>query len=245
MLLKASPLGCAGVLLIAACGTTPAPYRAENGPGEVDGEVVAYDDAGDEVDATSAQQLTAMEVLPAQFIVEDMPLRMLTEGDALDLWRAPQGGHVVLVAAKVRHFPSTAAALRVRVWSPATGILIAEEKRTVAMVPVPDEPDTAQPDLRSRSQVSHVPLCPNYDPDAIVDRELEVEVQMTALYTDPPQQAAARVHLVPRCNQEAATEQELCRCECGASYTLGKCKPDAGIAPADAQVRDLTDNGAP
>src|SRR5689334_20539303 len=53
-------------------------------------------------------------VLPAQFTELDTPLRMLAEGDSIDLWPAPQGGHVVLVAAKVRNFVGDTAVLRVQ-----------------------------------------------------------------------------------------------------------------------------------
>src|SRR5262245_62481449 len=94
----------------------------------------------------------------AQFTAESTPMRMLAEGDSLELWAAPQGGHVVLVGAKVQGLPGDIAVLRVRVRHPETNLIVAEEARSVKMVPVPGEPDTLQPDIRSRSQVAHVPL---------------------------------------------------------------------------------------
>ncbi len=171
-------------------------------------------------------------VLPAQFTEENMPLRMLADGDLLDLWAAPQGGHVVLLSAKVKHLTSDAATLKVRIRRPDTGFIVAEESRTVAMVAVDGEPDTKQPDLRSRSQAAHVPLCPDYDRIAIVDVPVDVRVQVTALYVDPPATGEATRRLVPSCDHTTPEDEPLCRCECAGDYFLGKCKPDA--APADA-----------
>jgi len=134
-------------------------------------------------DGTTADSLSLV-VLPAELTEESMPLRMLADGAALHLWNAPQGGHVVLVAAKVENLSSNTATLKVRMRRPG-GIIVAEESRTVAMVPVPGEAGRMQPDIRSRSQVAHVPLCPDYDVDDIVGQPLEVDVEITALYTDP------------------------------------------------------------
>lgn len=169
----------------------------------------------------------ALEVIPAAFTEENAPLRILRSGDTIDLLRAPQGGHVVLLAAQVRNASSTAANIRVRMRRPDTGFIVAEEKRTVAMVAVPDDPATMQPDLRTRSQVAHVPLCPDYDPIDVVAEPLDVEIEVTALYTDPPAVGSARLTLVPACRQASPEAQALCRCECEANYALGKCAVDA------------------
>jgi hypothetical protein len=176
-------------------------------------------------------------VLPAQFTEENMPLRMLADGDPLDLWAAPQGGHVVLLSAKVKHLVTDTATLRVVIRRPDTGFIVAQESRTVAMVPVPGEPDTKQPDLRSRSQAAHVPLCPDYDPIDIVDQPVSVSVHVTGLYTDPPATGEATRRLVPSCDRTTPEDMPLCRCECQGNYFLGKCKPDASpdrAMPSDA-----------
>ena len=178
----------------------------------------------------------ALVVVPAAFTEENAPMRLLRTGDAIDLVRPPQGGHVVLLAAQVRNMSTHAATLRVRMRRPETGFIVAEEKRTVAMVPVPGEHATMQPDLRSRSQVSHVPLCPDYDSVDIGEQPLDVEIQVTALYTDPPRVGSARLLLVPTCRQTTEGELALCRCECEANYTLGKCITDAE-APLRARDR--------
>ena len=175
-------------------------------------------------------------VLPAQFTEENMPLRMLREGDAIDLWAAPQGGHVVLVGAKVKNLGTDTAIMRVRVRYPDTPFIVAEEARSVKMVPVPGEPDTMQPELTTRTQVAHVPLCPDYDPMDIVDRPLEFVVQITDRATEPPRFGESTLRLHPSC-AAAAPYELFCRCECTANYVLGKCSRDGGLADASALTR--------
>jgi hypothetical protein len=168
-------------------------------------------------------------VLPAEFTEESAPMRMLDDGGQLHLWKAPQGGHVVLIGAKVEHLTTSTATLRVRMRRPG-GIIVAEESRTVAMVPVAGEPNRMQPDIRSRSQVAHVPLCPDYDEVDIVDEPLDVDVEVTALYTDPPAFGKTTIRLTPTCS--TAVDPDLCRCECTAGYVLGRCSPDAATPDA-------------
>lgn len=180
------------------------------------------------------QDATSLVVFPAEFTEESMPLRMLNDGDALHLWKAPQGGHVVLVAAKVENLTSNAATLKVRMRRPG-GIIVAEESRTVAMVPVPGEPSRMQPDIRSRSQAAHVPLCPDYDAEDIVDQELEVDIEVTSLYTDPPLFGKVTLRLTPACGLIDPQDLPLCRCECQGGYVLGRCAPDAQAAAEPAE----------
>ena len=165
-------------------------------------------------------------LLPAQFTEENMPMRMLAEGDPIDLWPAPQGGHVVLVAAKVRNLVGDTAMLRVSARYPDTPFIVAEEARSVKFVPVPGEPDTMQPDLRTRTQVAHIPLCPDYDPMDIVDRPLEFALTVTSTLGEEPQSGAATLQLYPSC--AASADEAHCKCECRANYFLGKCPRDAG-----------------
>jgi hypothetical protein len=170
----------------------------------------------------------ALVVVPAEFTDVNAPMRILQAGDHVDLVRAPQGGHISMLAAQVRNMSTDAATIRVRMRRPDTGFIVAEEKRTVAMVPVPGQSGTMQPDLRSRSQVAHVPLCPDYDPVDIHRQPLDAEIEVIALYTEPPRVGTARLRLVPSCRQTISEDEALCRCECEANYTLGKCATDAG-----------------
>ena len=138
-------------------------------------EAASRDGDGDAAD------VEPLVVLPAAFTTENEPLRMLQDGDTIDFVRPLQGGHVDFLAAQVKHTRSTAATLRVRLRRPETGFIVTEEKRTVAMLPVPGEIDTMQPDSRSRSQVTQPPLCPNYDAIDIEGQPLEVEFEVTPL----------------------------------------------------------------
>jgi len=181
------------------------------------------DDAPAEDDAPRA-----LVVLPAQFVEENVPLRMVGQGDTIDLWSAPQGGYVVLVAAKVKYLEGDTAILRVRARYPDTPFIVAEEARSVKLVPVPGEPDTQQPDLTTRTQVAHVPLCPDYDPMDIVDRPLEFAIEISSNAGEARQSGRATLKLYPTCVAGSADEA-FCRCQCTANYVLGKCNPDAGI----------------
>jgi hypothetical protein len=218
-----------------ARGAADEPERDDAASNAVDAAAVESrsDGAGregatqDEDATTAGDTLDSLVVVPGAFMEENAPLRILQDADAIDLWRAPQGGHVVLLAAQVRNMSTAAATIRVRMRRPDTGFIVAEEKRTVAMVPVEGEADTMQPDLRSRSQVAHVPLCPDYDPIDVVAQPLDVEIEVTALYTDPPRVGSARLTLVPACRQATEEDEGLCRCECEANYALGKCAGDA------------------
>lgn len=190
------------------------------------------DRRGDEIsnDASDGDDASHnVVVLPAQFVDIDTPLRMLGEGDPIELWPAPQGGHVVLVAVKLKNFVGDMAIVRVKARYPGTPFIVAEEARSVKLVPVPDEPDTLQPDLTTRTQVDHVPLCPDYDTIDIVDRPLEFAVQVTGFGSDDPQSGEATLNLYPSC-VAGKVDVPFCRCECSANYKLGKCVRDAGSA---------------
>jgi hypothetical protein len=221
----AAVMGCSAP----AAPDNPAPPDAAGSTVDVLAGESASEDAGDNGSTTDEDGAASnlLEVIPAAFTEENAPMRILQPGDTIDLIRAPQGGHVVLLAAQIRDASSSAANIRVRMRRPDTGFIVAEEKRTVAMVPVPGETATLQPDLRSRSQVAHVPLCPDYDPIDVVAQPLDVEIDVTVLYTDPPRSGSARIRLVPTCAQTKAEEHALCHCECEANYALGKCTTDA------------------
>ena len=134
----------------------------------------------------------------------------------------------MLVGAKVKNLIGDTAILRVRVRYPDTPFIIAEEARSVKFVPVPGEPDTLQPDIRTRTQVAHVPMCPDYDPFDIVDRPLEFAVTLTSTWGDEPQTGGTTLQLYPLCVPGSADEG-FCKCECRADYFLGKCPRDAGV----------------
>jgi len=218
-------LGC-----VTGCDTNAIETSFDAGSGK-DGDGESRTSSRDAADESSGANDAAPELFiePGQFTEEHLPLRMLAEGDRVELWAAPQGGRVVLIGARVKNLTSDRILLRVRVGYPDTSFIIAEEARTVQMVPVPEQAGTTEPDLTSRSHVAHVPLCPNYDPFDIVDRPLEITVQVTALFTNTSQMGEVKLRAVPTCLSGAPSES-TCRCECQANYALGKCKPDGGIS---------------
>ena len=177
---------------------------------------------------------TDLEVQPLMFTTSDLPVELLEEGGPIELWAATQGGHVLLVGARVRGLESDTIDLAVQVRDPDTGFILAREQRVVLMEPVADEPGWMQTDRRTRSQVAHVPVCPNYDARDVVDMPWLVEVEVTELYTEDFSSGRAEVVVAPTCAQAHPAERLRCHCECLSDYALGKCNAstvDAG-APA-------------
>lgn len=166
----------------------------------------------------------ALEVLPAMFVAENVDLDLIDEGEAIPLSLPPQGGHVLWVGAYIRNVHSETIELGARLRDPDTNALVAEEKRTVVVRPVPGQPGLFQPDIRTVSQVAHIPVCPVYDPKPIVDTPYILEVSVRELYVEPQRTAKGTRTVTPTCSQSPEAQQPICRCECEANYTLGKCK---------------------
>lgn len=162
-----------------------------------------------------------LELFPGDFVATDTPLAMLEQGDPVSLAAAPQGGHVIHVAAKVRGMTQDRANLRVRLREPDTNLIQVEEARDVDWKPVPGEPDLMQPDLASISDVSHVPSCPDYDARGIVGLPWNIEIVVTE--TGGPGKGSVTIGVVPACDQTDPVAKDQCHCECEANYELGKC----------------------
>jgi hypothetical protein len=164
-----------------------------------------------------------VEVFPGIFTDINQPLDMVNDGDDIPLDAAPQGGHVIHVGAQVRGLTGDTVEIRGRLRVSEGGTIVAEEARTVVMRPVPGDPTLMQTDLETISQLSHVPVCPDYDARDVVDTAAVLEVTITELYTDPPRVGVASRKVTPRCNTGDATLDDACTCECKGNYTLGKC----------------------
>lgn len=162
-----------------------------------------------------------LDVLPGDFMGENQPLKMLSAGDAIQLVAAPQGGHVIHVGARVRGLGSDTVNLRSRLRDPATNAIEMEEARDVVMRPVPGQPEWMEPDLRSVSQVTHIPACPNYDDAVLLGAPWTLEVIIDEI--EGPGLGTARVDVKPACAQAEDTAQARCKCECEPKYVLGKC----------------------
>lgn len=163
-----------------------------------------------------------LEVHPMRYVAADQSFIVLEDGAPLELWSAPQGGHVVLLAARVKGLETQYAKMTATVRIPETRVIVAQESRTVVMEPAPDDPTFMQNDHRSLSQMVHTPLCPDYGSRDIVGQPYLVEVEVLELYANDST-GNAELSLIPTCMQTAADEKAECECECAADYVLGKC----------------------
>jgi hypothetical protein len=161
-------------------------------------------------------------VEPMMYSESALPARLLHDGDDIELWPPPQGGHVLLVGVRAAGLESRVVELQARLRRPGTREIVAEERRTVAMEPVPEQPSLLESDRRTRTQVAHVAACPDYEPVNVVDDVHELEILVTEMNGNSAT-GFASVNVVPRCLQADASAAEQCRCECSANYHLGKC----------------------
>ena len=178
------------------------------------------DDGGGGAGGTDSVPL---EIQPALFTEEKQPLLVLSEGADAPLWRATQGGHVMLVGARIRNSRSDTLDIRTRLRNPDDNALYAEESRTFVAKPVPDMPELIESDIRSRSQVSHLALCPNYETRSIIEEPWLLEVVITELYESPPRTGTATLTITPACEDDDPLALARCECECAPGYVLGKC----------------------
>jgi hypothetical protein len=164
---------------------------------------------------------------PGNFMQEEQPLVPLSEGGTIDLAIALQGGHVMYVGAQAENFRSTQANIHTRLSHPDTLALRKEDQRTIVMKPVDGKDGVKQPDLRSRSQVSHLLTCPNDGSRDIMGQSWLLEIEMQEVQDgnveEPLRSGSTSLHVTPKCQLTDAAEQTLCLCECAAGYVPGKC----------------------
>ena len=194
-----------------ACGSDAKPDRASDSGGT----------GGTGGTGGSAGAPPDIELIPAQFTQEREPMTLLVAGDNVDLERAVQGGHVMYVGAQIRNLEADFVELRARLRHPDTRAIQAEEAREIVLRPVEGEPDLLQPDIRSLSQVAHIPACPNYDDRSIRDQTWLMELIVTTL--DGNRSGSTELEIVPACRQDDEVALGLCECECDPEYVLGKC----------------------
>lgn len=199
-------LACAGLVLIAcACGTED--------PKQVG------DDAGPDLD---------LVLHLANFIEEKQPMKLLSDGDGVDLAVALQGGHVIYIGARVENMRSSQAEIDAKLVDPNTGVVRKQDTRTIVMKPVPEDATLKEPDIRSRSQVAHLVTCPNDESRDVVGQTWRLEVSMKevqdgSVKSGGLRSGSASLNVVPQCNHADAAVKAYCECECEAGYTLGKC----------------------
>lgn len=198
-----------GLLMLTtqACGdgTRAAPAGGEGG-----------DDAGSD-DAS----LPDLVMHPAMFVEEDMPLVPLEDGDDIEIQAAVQGGQVIYVAGQLENLDADFARIESKIIDPDSGEVREDDSRSIVMKPVEGEDNLWQPDIRSRSQVSHLVVCPNDEPRSIIDEPWLIEVTMSDL--DGPRSVTETLTVTPVCRREADEDQQLCVCQCEADFEPGKC----------------------
>jgi hypothetical protein len=150
----------------------------------------------------------------------------IVAGGPIELWSAPQGGHVSRIGAKVAGLETDTAELVARLRDPVSGKVIVESSRTAPMVAVPGEPGVKQPDPSSMYDVVHLPLCPDNDGRAIDGQPFLLEVRATELYADFSE-GSATMEVTPTCGSDEPSPG-YCACECGPDYAPAKCAGDAG-----------------
>jgi hypothetical protein len=161
-------------------------------------------------------------VRPLMYTPIESPSKLLEDGDTMELWAAPQGGHVLLAGAQIQGLNSEFIEIRAALRDPDTGFMVTEAVRTVVVAPLEDQPGWVETDRSSRSQVAHLAVCPDYEPQPIEGRAYQLELTITELYDDYSTGFAA-VTVVPSCQQSEDSALAHCQCECQPDYVLGKC----------------------
>jgi hypothetical protein len=168
--------------------------------------------ASGEVTAVACSE--ELELRLGEFVAEGQPLSLLMAGDPLHLWNAPQGGHVVNPAAEVRGLVSSIVDIEARLLDPVSDQLVKDDVRSIVMKPIAGDDGWMSPDIRSRSQVAHIALCPDSAGQVFLDQEFVLEIEIRERDSECRGSGVARVPVVPSCLQEASAEREFCVCEC-------------------------------
>jgi hypothetical protein len=167
-----------------------------------------------------------IEMVPGVAI--DGKLVELHDGDPLPLVTPRQGGHVSFVGVRARNVDACHAKITARMVSMQTGLIVAEESRTVSLVATAD--GWAEPNAGDLSSVANVPLCPDYHDESIVDTSYFLKVRLEDTRGAAFACEVERM-VTPSCLEPAEYERARCLCECRANYVLGACPNpnDGGI----------------
>lgn len=194
-------LGFAFVASLSGCSNSP---ESSGNMGE----------AGAPGEVTAAPCSEELELRLGEFVAEGQPLNLLTAGDPLHLWNAPQGGHVVNPAAEVRGLVTSIVDIEARLLDPVSDQLVKDDVRSIVMKPIAGDDGWMSPDIRSRSQVAHIALCPDSAGQVFLDQEFVLEIEIRERESECQGSGVARVLVVPSCLQEASADREFCVCEC-------------------------------
>jgi hypothetical protein len=171
----------------------------------------------------NSKHCASLQVHPAEFVTEGQPLNLLADGDDVALIHPPQNGRVILIGAQVENLTTDTVDIQTTLRDPVSGTVYVDTGRTIAMVPVDGQPGLMQPDLRSRTQVSHMTMCPVHGDRDVVDQSWSLEVSITEWDTACARTGSATLHVVPRCVDTDPTELANCRCLCQTGGSLTSC----------------------
>lgn len=170
--------------------------------------------SGDEAGESAPSCADELELRLGEFIEEGQPLALLKSGDSLHLWNAPQGGHVVTVGAEVGGLVTSIVEIEARLIDPETDEVLKDDLRSIVMKPIEDDDGWMTPDIRSRSQVAHLPMCPDSEGRQMIDRELHLAVEIRETESECQATGKASVAVVPGCLQEDDDDRAFCECQC-------------------------------
>jgi hypothetical protein len=140
------------------------------------------------------------------------------DGQPVDLEFPVQGGHVLFVAARIQNLDGCAAELSSRLIDPASGEVLAQEKRSVDFTVKDGMGGISQ--LSETANTANVPACPAFGPRDVVGAAWHLEVKVK---DRSGKEATAQRLVVPSCRQADAKARAACICECSKNYYLGKC----------------------
>jgi hypothetical protein len=142
-----------------------------------------------------------------------------SDGALVDLTFPVQGGHVLFLGARVKNLLACRAELFARLEEPGTGDVAAEEKRQVAFT-VAAGGGHGMSDVSDTAELANVPACPNFLDRDVVGATWKLELKVT---DEAGRSASVARDIVPACRQDDPFARALCRCECKAGYSFGRC----------------------
>jgi len=168
--------------------------------------------------------LDVLDVRIGYFTDVNIPLEPVTSGQVFWLKGAIQGGYVQYVAPQVRGLTTLNVETRARVRDPETRYLLLDEGRTPVMKPVSSDPSWFEPDLAEFRDVNHLVMCPHNTDDAVLDRDLQLELRVTELEGDQPKTGTATLVVRFACEDNDALPKPLrCSCQCAPESQLASC----------------------
>jgi hypothetical protein len=148
----------------------------------------------------------------------------VNDGDMVPLMPPPQGGEVTYAAARVRNVNRCAVQFRGRFRDPTTNEELAFDGRNIDLVVGAD--GWARPDATQVSDLTNIPLCPDYDPMRDnVGATLKLEINIA---DQKGHSTTVSKLVVPTCG--ASLDPTLqAQCDCICRHVPHTCSTDGGL----------------